>query len=301
MESVSLGIRGMTCASCTARVERALTKVAGVSAATVNLATEPAHVRFHAQQTGVPALLEAVARAGYDPVTERTSLAVSGMTCASCTARVERSLKRLDGVVDASVNLATERASVTYLPGLLTPADLSAAVTAAGYEAREAAASGERVDRERQAREAEVRALRRDVVLAGALTLPLVVFVMLPMLVPALEARLLALVPAQAINLAGQLSIKELGALSAAAELFVGVDSMPMHLAAAMGTPTAALFGPSGETEWGPWNTPSRVVSTTHTCRPCGQDGCGGGGVSECLTLLPVDAVFNAATELLEK
>ena len=201
MESVSLGIRGMTCASCTARVERALTKVAGVSEATVNLATERASVRFDAQQTGVPALLEAVARAGYDPVTERTSLAVSGMTCASCTARVERSLKRLDGVVDASVNLATERASVTYLPGLLTPADLSAAVTAAGYEAREAAASGERVDRERQAREAEVRALRRDVVLAGALTLPLVVFVMLPMLVPALEARLLALVPAQTINL----------------------------------------------------------------------------------------------------
>jgi len=201
MESVSLGIRGMTCASCTARVERALTKVAGVSEATVNLATERASVRFDAQQTGVPALLEAVARAGYDPVTERTSLAVSGMTCASCTARVERSLKRLDGVVDASVNLATERASVTYLPGLLTPADLIAAVTAAGYEAREAAASGERVDRERQAREAEVRALRRDVVLAGALTLPLVVFVMLPMLVPALEARLLALVPAQAINL----------------------------------------------------------------------------------------------------
>ena len=201
MGSVSLGIRGMTCASCTARVERALTKVAGVSEATVNLATERASVRFDAQQTGVPALLEAVARAGYDPVTERTSLAVSGMTCASCTARVERSLKRLDGVVDASVNLATERASVTYLPGLLTPADLSAAVTAAGYEAREAAASGERVDRERQAREAEVRALRRDVLLAGALTLPLVVFVMLPMLVPALEARLLALVPAQAINL----------------------------------------------------------------------------------------------------
>jgi len=201
MESVSLGIRGMTCASCTARVERALTKVAGVSEATVNLATERASVRFDAQQTGVPALLEAVARAGYDPVTEQASLSVNGMTCASCTARVERSLKRLDGVLDASVNLATERASVTYLPGLLTPADLSAAVTAAGYGVREAAASGERVDREREAREAEGRALRRDVVLAGALTLPLVVFVMLPMLVPALEARLLALVPAQAINL----------------------------------------------------------------------------------------------------
>jgi heptosyltransferase-3 len=101
------------------------------------------------------------------------------------------------------------------------------------------------------------------------------------------------------LNLAGQLTIKELGAVSARARLFVGVDSMPMHVAAAMGVPTVALFGPSGEAEWGPWNTRSSVVSTTHTCRPCGQDGCGGGKVSECLTLLPVEAVHSAARELL--
>jgi heptosyltransferase III len=113
--------------------------------------------------------------------------------------------------------------------------------------------------------------------------------------------RIVETASAQAINLAGQLSLKELGALSAAAEIFVGVDTMPMHLAAAMGTPTVALFGPSGETVWGPWNTPSRVVSTTHACRPCGLDGCGGGKVSECLTMLPVDAVYAAAVELLEQ
>ncbi|HYD55516.1 MAG TPA: putative lipopolysaccharide heptosyltransferase III [Burkholderiales bacterium] len=101
------------------------------------------------------------------------------------------------------------------------------------------------------------------------------------------------------LNLAGQLGIKELGAVAARARLFIGVDSMPMHVAASMGVPTVALFGPSGEAEWGPWNTRSSVVSTTHSCRPCGQDGCGGGKVSECLTLLPVDAVLSAATELL--
>ena len=100
-------------------------------------------------------------------------------------------------------------------------------------------------------------------------------------------------------NLAGQLTIKELGALTARAKLFIGVDSMPMHLAAAMGTPTLALFGPSGEIEWGPWNVERRVVTTTHTCRPCGQDGCGGGKVSECLTFLPLDPVHAAARELL--
>jgi heptosyltransferase III len=101
------------------------------------------------------------------------------------------------------------------------------------------------------------------------------------------------------LNLAGKLSIKQLGALTARARLFVGVDSMPMHLAAAMGTPALALFGPSGEHEWGPWGGAHRVVSSTHPCRPCGQDGCGGGKLSECLTLLPVDVVHAAARELL--
>ncbi len=106
---------------------------------------------------------------------------------------------------------------------------------------------------------------------------------------------------AQTLNLAGKLSIKELGALTARARLFIGVDSMPMHLAAAMGTPTVALFGPSGEHEWGPWNVERRVVTTTHSCRPCGFDGCGGGKLSECLAFLPVDAVHAAARELLSK
>jgi len=103
------------------------------------------------------------------------------------------------------------------------------------------------------------------------------------------------------LSLAGKLSIKELGALTRRAKLFVGVDSMPMHLAAAMGTPTVALFGPSGENEWGPWNVERRVVTTTHTCRPCGYDGCGGGKVSECLAFLPVEAVHAAARELLAR
>jgi heptosyltransferase-3 len=103
------------------------------------------------------------------------------------------------------------------------------------------------------------------------------------------------------VNLAGRLSLKELGALTARARLFIGVDSMPMHLAAAMGTPTVALFGPSSEDEWAPWNVEQRIVTTTHSCRPCRVDGCGGSKVSECLTFLPVDAVHAAARELLAK
>jgi heptosyltransferase-3 len=110
---------------------------------------------------------------------------------------------------------------------------------------------------------------------------------------------ILARTTSKPLNLAGQLSLKELGALTARARLFIGVDSMPMHLAAAMGTPTLALFGPSSENEWAPWNVEQRVVTSTHSCRPCGVDGCGGGKLSECLTLLPVDTVHAAARELL--
>jgi len=103
-------------------------------------------------------------------------------------------------------------------------------------------------------------------------------------------------------DLSGQLSLKELAALTARARLFVGVDSAPMHMAAAMGTPVVALFGPSGEAQWGPWGVPHRVVaSLVHPCRPCGIDGCGGSKVSDCLVTLPGERVLAAVDELLER
>jgi len=95
------------------------------------------------------------------------------------------------------------------------------------------------------------------------------------------------------------LSLEQLGALIARARLFVGIDSAPMHMAAAVGTPLVALFGPSSELTWGPWQVPHRVV--THDampCRPCGQDGCGGSKISDCLTRLPVESVMAAIDAL---
>ncbi|MGE5090271.1 MAG: putative lipopolysaccharide heptosyltransferase III [Candidatus Levyibacteriota bacterium] len=119
-----------------------------------------------------------------------------------------------------------------------------------------------------------------------------------------LVAAILASVSPQAaariVDLTGALTLQELAALTARARAFVGVDTAPMHIAAAMGTPTLALFGPSGEQEWGPWMVASRVVvSTAHPCRPCGIDGCGGGKVSECLTTLTVDDVHAQFAALL--
>ena len=115
----------------------------------------------------------------------------------------------------------------------------------------------------------------------------------------ALIAAIKARTGAPVHDFSGRLSLRELAALTAWARLFVGVDSAPMHIAAAMGTPTVALFGPSGDQEWGPWQVAHRIVASNHTCRPCGQDGCGGSKVSDCLTTLPVKQVFNAAMDLL--
>ena len=102
------------------------------------------------------------------------------------------------------------------------------------------------------------------------------------------------------VDFSGKLTLKMIASLAARARLFVGVDSAPMHIAAAMGTPVVAMFGPSGEDEWGPWRVPNRVVtSDKFPCRPCGNDGCGGGKVSECLTTLREQAVLEAIDALL--
>src|SRR6266581_967030 len=94
------------------------------------------------------------------------------------------------------------------------------------------------------------------------------------------------------INLAGQLDLKELGALIDACRCLICVDSLPLHMASALKRPCVALFGPSSEIAWGPWRNPdARVVAQNHSCRPCNLDGCGGSKVSDCLTTLAVEAV----------
>ena len=113
--------------------------------------------------------------------------------------------------------------------------------------------------------------------------------------------RILARIPFQVPSLAGQLTLKELAALLARARLFIGMDSAPMHIAAAVGTPVVALFGPSGANIWGPWQVPARVITSDHSCRPCGLDGCGGSKRSDCLEVISADRVLNAVLELLQQ
>ena len=134
-KAFDLQVGGMTCASCVMRVEKALRKVPGVTAATVNLATERASVQGDAAVTaGV--LAAAVRQAGYEIGTTELTLQIEGMTCASCAGRVEAALLKVPGVTGASVNLATEHATVQAL-STVTASELTAAIGRAGYAAGE--------------------------------------------------------------------------------------------------------------------------------------------------------------------
>ena len=171
-------VEGMSCASCAGRIEQAIGKVPGVAHVNVNLATEQARVDFAQGQADPEAVVRAVRSAGYTAVLETTNLLIEGMTCASCVGRVERALKAVPGVAEASVNLGTESAQVKTL-GAVAPGALIAAVKKAGYTARirsESIRTASHTGDER--RDATAKRERAHVVAATLLSFPLV----LPML-----------------------------------------------------------------------------------------------------------------------
>lgn len=173
-QTIKLSISDMTCASCVRRVEKAIETVPGVSGAAVNLATETADVTFVGAPDAV-AVAEAVRKAGYRVAEEVLEFPVEGMTCASCIGRVEKALKAIPGVMDATANLAQERARVRFFKGAAAFDDFAAAVERAGYKAiRETETASAEEDR----RAEESKKLRRDLVIAAILTAPLFVMEM---------------------------------------------------------------------------------------------------------------------------
>ncbi|MDZ7704628.1 MAG: heavy metal translocating P-type ATPase [Trueperaceae bacterium] len=183
---LQVGVRGMTCANCSQRVERKLSKQTGVSSVNVNLATERASVRYDPKLVDPRALLETIRQSGYEPVDDRVTLDVRGMTCANCVQRVERKLNKQDGVLDATVNLATETATVRYLPSQVTVRDLIGAIEAAGYAASEPDSSSTTTQAEakKEHKREEIRKLKQRATIAGALAAPLFLLEMVPMLIP---------------------------------------------------------------------------------------------------------------------
>ena len=163
---ITIPVTGMTCASCVRRVARALSNHEGVAEASVNFATEEANVAYHPEITKPDELIRVIREAGYGADVRETTLGMTGMTCASCVGRVERALRRVPGVVQASVNLANEKATVRYIAGEVEPRDLENAVEGAGYGVvREDEGSSVESSRER-----EYGKLKSDFFLAAALT-----------------------------------------------------------------------------------------------------------------------------------
>ncbi len=167
---IDIPVTGMTCASCVRRVERTLSKKVGVAEASVNFAAERASVTYEPAATSPEELIGAIRDAGYGADVREVTFGVTGMTCASCVARVERSLEKVPGVVEASVNLANEKAAVEYIAGEAELRDLQKVVEGAGYGVvREEESSTE------DAHQREYRKLKSDFLLAAALTAPIFV------------------------------------------------------------------------------------------------------------------------------
>lgn len=170
-KQVSIDVLGMTCAACSARVEKALKRKEGVIDASVNLLQNKANVEYDEEKININELVNTVEKTGYDVPMDQRTLLIEGMTCAACSTRVEKVLSKLEGVVGASVNLSTNKAVVQFPSGTVKDKILIEAVDKAGYKAE---VEYERdVDKEKELREKEIKSLKTLFIISAILSLPL--------------------------------------------------------------------------------------------------------------------------------
>ena len=180
-DTVLLKIGGMSCAACASRIERGLTKLQGVEKAAVNLATEKASVTYDHSQLSLSGIVHKIEELGFHIIKDKVDLKISGMTCAACSGRVERSLNKLPGIASAVVNLAVEKAAVEYYPSIISVSDIKAKIESIGFGAHELSDSAA-VDQEKKARTAEVSRQRLRLFVAAGFSLPLLLGMVLHML-----------------------------------------------------------------------------------------------------------------------
>jgi Cu+-exporting ATPase len=173
-KDLSLPISGMTCASCVSHVEKALTNVPDVENVSVNLATERATVSMGKNPVDTQVLVKAVRDSGYDISSESVNLPIGGMTCASCASHVETGLESVPGVLSASVNLATERVTINYLPGAADLGDFRRAVESTGYQVLDIEENDAEQDIDQEARKMAQAKFRMWV--AWAFTTPIILW-----------------------------------------------------------------------------------------------------------------------------
>lgn len=184
MSKHSIKISGMSCAACASRIEKGLNKLPGVEAVNVNLALERASIDYDETQLRREQVDEVIEKLGYEVIAEdadeQVTLKISGMTCAACSARVEKNLNSLEGVARASVNLGTEKATVLYRPGQVKVSELIQSIQKLGYNAERL--EDIKADRETEAKDKEIRSLRWLLISSALLSLPLVMAMFLSLL-----------------------------------------------------------------------------------------------------------------------
>ncbi len=171
-KKAELKIIGMVCAACVSAIEKSLRSLDGVQQANVNLATEMAYVEYDPEKLKLADLEKGIRDAGYDVVDEKVVLKIGGMTCAMSVKSLEIAFKKLDGVVEANVNLAAEKAYITYNPRITSLDDLKKAVEDTGYQYLGIAGEETTTDLEKEASEKDLKdKFRRMVVGFGVSTI----------------------------------------------------------------------------------------------------------------------------------
>lgn len=177
-KQLTLPVLGMTCANCVAAVERNAKKVAGVNDAVVNFASEKVLLSYDPAVAQPEAVIERIHKAGYEVPTATLELPLLGMTCANCAGNIQRALNKVDGVLEANVNYANEKATVNYIVGVTSRPEMVAAVRKAGYDVVEATAGEELEDAEAAARQAEIRHQQKRFLVGAIFTAPLIILSM---------------------------------------------------------------------------------------------------------------------------
>ncbi|MFT5194102.1 MAG: Cu+-exporting ATPase [Cellvibrionaceae bacterium] len=172
-KTLTVPVTGMTCANCAKTISRQAKKVEGVSAADVNFASERLTFSWDSSIASPQAVIERIEKAGFGVPTSRVEIPIIGMTCVNCAKTITRNLNKLDGVLEADVNYANERAIVTFTAGALEKSDLTAAIRKAGYDVVEAEDDEELEDAEMAARQAEVDHQTHRLIVGALFTIPL--------------------------------------------------------------------------------------------------------------------------------
>ncbi|MGI6226247.1 MAG: heavy metal translocating P-type ATPase [Peptococcales bacterium] len=170
--TIQIPVLGMTCAACATRIEKKVPKLPGIIEVNVNFGAEKAQVKYDAEVVGVKEVIEKIIETGYDVPKEKVELKIQGMTCAACSARVERGLNKMDGILEANVNLALEKANISYVPGIVSVPEIVQKIQEIGYQVLDLDKDNQG-DKEQEARQKEIRRQRNLFIISAILSLPL--------------------------------------------------------------------------------------------------------------------------------